>query len=380
MRYRTFRRGGFDTSLLGMGCMRLPNIDGDRTRIDEKKAQAIIDLAYEKGVNYFDTAYVYGDGASERFIGKALKKYPRESYYLTDKMPPWQINSREDVARIFQEELDRCGVDYFDFYLCHNINEETIGKFLDPDIGAIPFLEEMQAQGKIRYLGFSSHGTPETLEKFAALRDWDFAQIQLNYLDWELQDAKRQYEILTEKGIPVMVMEPVRGGRLASLCPEADALLQDIRPDRSIASWALRFVAELSNVQVVLSGMTTLDQLKDNLRTMGRKEPMTLEEKEVLGQAIGLLKKRFTVPCTGCGYCSGCPMELDIPACLKAYNEYALSGEPFALEPLQAMPGDRQPKACVGCGQCAGHCPQHIDIPSYMLKLAAAMDAMPPAP
>lgn len=380
MRYRTFQRGGFDTSLLGMGCMRLPNIDGDRTRIDEKKAQAIIDLAYEKGVNYFDTAYVYGDGASERFIGKALEKYPRESYYLTDKMPPWQINSREDVARIFQEELDRCGVDYFDFYLCHNVNEETIDKFLDPEIGAIPFLEEMQAQGKIRYLGFSSHGTPETLEKFAALRDWDFAQIQLNYLDWELQDAKRQYEILTEKGIPVMVMEPVRGGRLASLCPEADALLQDIRPDRSVASWALRFVAELSNVQVVLSGMTTLEQLKDNLRTMGRKEPMTLEEKEVLGQAIALLKKRFTVPCTGCGYCSGCPMELDIPACLKAYNEYALSGEPFALEPLLAMPGDRQPKACVGCGQCAGHCPQHIDIPGYMLKLAEAMNAMPPAP
>ncbi len=380
MRYRTFRRGGFDTSLLGMGCMRLPNIDGDRTRIDEKQAQAIIDLAYEKGVNYFDTAYVYGDGASERFIGKALKKYPRESYYLTDKMPPWQIHSREDVARIFQEELDRCGVSYFDFYLCHNVCEETIGKFLDPDLGVIPFLEEMQAQGKIRYLGFSSHGAPETLEKFASLRDWDFAQIQLNYLDWELQDAKRQYEILTERDIPVMVMEPVRGGRLASLCPEADGLLLDIRPDRSVASWALRFVAELPNVQVVLSGMTTLEQLKDNLRTMSRKEPMTLEEKEVLGQAVALLKKRFTVPCTGCGYCSGCPMELDIPACLKVYNEYALSGEPFALEPLLAMPGDRQPKACVGCGQCAEHCPQHIDVPHYMLRLAEAVNALPPAP
>ena len=380
MHYRTFARGGFGTSLLGMGCMRLPNIDGDRTRIDEEKAQAIIDLAYEQGINYYDTAYVYGDGASERFIGKALKKYPRESYYLTDKMPPWPLNSRADVERIFQEELERCGVDYFDFYLCHNINEESIEKFLDPEIGAIPFLEEMQRQGKIRYLGFSSHGTPETLERFASLRDWDFAQIQLNYLDWELQDAKRQYEILTEKGIPVMVMEPVRGGRLASLCPEADELLRGLRPDRSIASWALRFVAELPNVQVILSGMNTLEQLRDNLATFSREEPLTADEQQTLQRAVTLFRKKFTVPCTGCGYCAGCPMELDIPAFLKIYNEYAISRMPMNLEALREYPGDRQPKACVGCGQCAGHCPQHIDVPRYMLELAEAMKSIPPRP
>lgn len=378
MRYRTYRSSGIRTSLLGMGCMRLPNIDGDRTKIDAEKAQAIIDLCYKRGINYYDTAYVYGDGASERFIGQALSKYPRESYYLTDKMPPWVLKSREDVARIFQEELDRCGVDYFDFYLCHNVNEETIGIFLDPELGVIPYLEEMQRQGKIRYLGFSSHGTPETLKKFADLRAWDFAQIQLNYLDWEFQDAKQQYEILTERNIPVMVMEPIRGGRLASLCPEADALLEDIRPDRSIASWALRFVADLPNVQVILSGMNSMEQLRDNLQTLSRNEPLTVEERETLQQALSIFRKRFTIPCTGCGYCAGCPMELDIPAFLRTYNEYVISGEPMSLESILEHPGDRQPKACVGCGQCAEHCPQHIDIPRCMLELADSVKKLPP--
>lgn len=376
MRYRSYRQTGLETSLLGMGCMRLPNIDGDRTRIDEKKAQEIIDLAYKRGINYYDTAYVYGGGASERFIGKALSKYPRESYFLADKMPPWPLETKEDVERIFREELDRCGVEYFDFYLCHNVSEETVGKFTDPELGVIPFLEEMQKQGKIRYLGFSSHAKPETLKKFADLRQWDFAQIQLNYLDWELQDAKAQYDILTERDIPVMVMEPIRGGRLASLCPEADELLKNIRPDKSIASWALRYVAALPNVQVILSGMSTVEQLKDNLSTLGRNDPFTVEEKETLQAALELLKKRFTVPCTACGYCLGCPMEIDIPTCLRVYNEYSISQESMELEPLQKMPGDRQPKACVGCGQCSSHCPQHIDIPRYMLKLASAMDAL----
>lgn len=380
MRYRTYRGSGLQTSLLGMGCMRLPNIGGDRSRIDTEKAQAILDLAFQSGVNYYDTAYVYGGGASERFLGQALKKYPRERYYLADKMPPWQLSCRADVERIFQEELDRCGVDYFDFYLCHNVCQETIEIFLDPDIGVIPFLEEMQRQGKIRYLGFSSHGTPELLARFAALRRWDFAQIQLNYLDWELQDAKQQYEILTEQNIPVMVMEPLRGGRLASLCPQADALLHRVRPDRSVASWALRFAVELPNVQVILSGMSTLDQLRDNLETLSREEPLTEEERHTLQSAMEILRQQFLVPCTACGYCSGCPMELDIPAYLKIYNEYAISQSPDALEPLLQYPADRQPRACVGCGQCADHCPQHIDIPRFMLRLSAAIQNSPPAP
>ncbi len=369
MRYRTYR--DIRLSCLGLGCMRLPNVDGDRTKIDTVQAQAIVDRCFSAGINYFDTAYVYGDGASERFLGQALARYPRDSFYLADKMPSWLIKRREDVPRIFQEELERCGVEYFDFYLCHNVDEETIETFLDPELAILPFLEEMQRQGKIRYLGFSSHGRPETLRRFAALRHWDFAQIQLNYLDWELQDAKQQYEILTEQHIPVMVMEPVRGGRLASLSPEADAVLKALRPDRSIASWAMRFVAEKPNVQVVLSGMNALEQLEDNLRTFSAEEPLSPAEQQALQDAVALFRRQFTVPCTGCGYCGGCPMELDIPAFLSAYNEYAISPGPDALAPISGYPGDRQPRACVGCGQCAAHCPQHIDVPKYMLKLAA---------
>lgn len=380
MRYRNYRDTGIKTSLLGMGCMRLPLIGEDRTKIDYEKAQEIIDYAYAHGVNYYDTAYVYGDGASERFIGQALKKYPRESYYLTDKMPPWQMNTKEDVERLFNIELERCGVEYFDYYLCHNINEETIERFLDPEIGAIPFLEEMQRQGKIRYLGFSSHGKPETLRRFASVRKWDFAQIQLNYLDWELQDAKQQYEILTELGIPVMVMEPVRGGRLASLCPEADELLKEARPDKSIASWALRFVAELPNVQVILSGMSTYDQVVDNVATFSAEDPMTEGEKAALDQALALLKKRFLVPCTACHYCDGCPMGLDIPTLLSTYNEYALDKAPFSLMPITELPEEHQPKQCIACGACTQHCPQHIDIPGIMSALAEAVEKIPPRP
>lgn len=369
MRYRTYRNTGLSTSLLGMGCMRLPNLGGDCTQIDEEKAQAIIDLCFQRGVNYFDTAYVYGGGASERFLCRALSKYPRDSYFLADKMPPWLLHHPEDAPRIFQEELDRCGVDHFDFYLCHNVSEDTIDVFLDEKLGVIPFLEEMQRQGKIRYLGFSSHGTPETLRRFADLRSWDFAQIQLNYFDWEFQNAKTQYEILTQRNIPIMVMEPVRGGRLSSLSPEADAILLEARPDRSIASWALRFVSELPNIQVILSGMSSLEQLQDNLDTLSREEPLTASERQALDHATALFRKQFTIPCTGCGYCSGCPMELNIPVFLKAYNEYLLSASKAALDPILEAPGDRQPKSCVGCGQCAQHCPQHIDIPRHMLEL-----------
>lgn len=377
MRYRSYRNTSVCTSLLGMGCMRLPNIDGDRTRIDMEKAQALIDLCYQNGINYFDTAYVYGNGASERFLGQALSKYPRNSFYLADKMPSWLLKSHKDVERIFQEALDRCGVDYFDFYLCHNVSEDTLDAFLDPALGVIPFLEEMQRQGKIRYLGFSSHGTPKMLQTFADLRPWDFAQIQLNYLDWTFQDAKQQYEILTERNIPIMVMEPLRGGRLASLCPEANKLLQQMHPDRSIASWAFRFAAELPNVQVVLSGMNAIDQLQDNLHTLATENPLTAGEREVLDRAIAIFQKEFIIPCTGCNYCSGCPMELDIPVFLKAYNEYAISESPTALSPILEYPGDRQPKTCVGCNQCAEHCPQHIDIPRYMLSLAEIIGKMP---
>lgn len=378
MEYRKFKDTGLKTSLLGMGCMRLPLIPGKGEAIDYEKAEEIIDYAYEHGVNYFDTAYVYNGGESEKVVGRALKKYPRDSFFLVTKMPGPLCENEDDVRRIFNEQLERCGVDYFDFYLCHNINEYSVDKFMAGYI--IPVLEEYKTQGKIRFLGFSSHGSPELLEKFAKLRDWDFAQIQLNYFDWDFQDAKRQYEILTNLGIPVMVMEPVRGGRLASLCPEADKLMLDYAPDKSIASWALRFAASLPNVQVVLSGMSTMDQVIDNVNTFSNFQLLNEEEHRIIRQAVEILKAKTFLPCTGCRYCIECPMELPIPDLLSALNEYNLSPSPFALMRVFDMEEKKRPENCIECRQCVSRCPQGIDVPEALGQLAKLVRETPPPP
>lgn len=378
MEYRKYRDTGLSTSLLGVGCMRFPRVPGGNY-IDYAKSEEIIDYAYNHGVNYFDTAYVYQDGQSERTIGKALSKYPRDSYYLVTKLPGWKCANKEDVLRLFQEQLDRCGVEYFDFYLCHNINESSVGSYTNDYL--IPTLEELKAEGKIRYLGFSSHGKPELLEKFASLRSWDFAQIQLNYLDWSYQNAKKQYEILTEKGIPVMVMEPVRGGRLASLCPEADQLFKDFAPDKSIASWAIRFAATRPNVQVVLSGMTTLEQVVDNVATISDFKPISDAEQEILDKAVDILLSKSLLPCTACRYCcDDCPMGLNIPDLLSAYNDYMLAQNAMPLARVYELPDEKQPKSCIACGSCTGHCPQKIDIPTHMAELARIIESDPPMP
>ncbi len=376
MLYRDFRTTGLKTSLLGMGNMRLPTIgEGREAPIDEEKAQAVIDRAWALGVNYFDTAYVYHGGKSEVFLGRALRRYPREQYFIADKMPGFLVHSPDDVRRIFDEQLARCGVDYFDFYLCHNVNEETIENYLRHDIPGI--LAQLQAEGKIRYLGFSSHGKPETLRRFVQVRPWDFAQIQLNYLDWTLQDAKQQYEILTEAGIPVMVMEPCRGGRLADLGDEANATLKTAAPDRSIASWAFRFVQSLPNVQVVLSGMNELAQVEENAATFSEDRPLSAQEQDVAFAAAQAFLKRYTVPCTTCRYCDGCPAGIDIPAVLDVYNAWCLSGRaPMPLERLREQDGPG-PADCVGCGACFASCPQAIHTPEIMAELAEALAQSP---
>ena len=297
MQYRDFKQTGIKTSLLGMGNMRLPRIPGKGEAIDYEKAEEILDYAYSHGVNYFDTAYMYHGGESESVVGRILSKYPRDSYYLATKMPGFTCKDEDDVKRIFNEQLRRCGVDHFDFYLCHSVTDENIETYLAGFI--IPYLEQMKAEGKIRYLGFSSHASPETLERFASVRDWDFAQIQMNYLDWTYQDAKRQYDILTARGLPVVVMEPVRGGRLASVTPEADALMKEHAPDKSIASWAVRWVCSHENVLVMLSGMSNMEQVVDNVATVSDFKPVTAEEQEILDKAVKLLLDKSIVPCTG---------------------------------------------------------------------------------
>jgi predicted aldo/keto reductase-like oxidoreductase len=319
--------------MLGMGNMRLPTV-GERGPIDEAKAQEIIDYAYGHGVNYFDTAYMYHGGESERFTGRALRQYPRDSWYLATKMPGHMMQVRngklepvgylaghriDSPAQIFEQQLEKCSVDYFDFYLLHNLCETAYDLYTDKDLRVVEYLLEQKKAGRIRHLGLSAHGRAETIDRF--LNEWDcfeFVQIQLNYLDWTLQDAGRKYDVATAHGLPVIVMEPVRGGKLASLNDRANAMLKQARPHDSIASWAFRFLQSLPNVQVVLSGMTTMEQLKDNIATFSRLDPTTAAERELLRQVVATMASM--VPCTACRYCcDGCPQNLDIPKLISLY-------------------------------------------------------------
>lgn len=370
METRRYRDTDLQVSLLGMGCMRLPKLDPEKEDIDYEKAQEIIDYAYAHGVNYFDTAYGYHGGKSELFVGQALEKYPRESFLLASKMPIWCVKEKGDVERIFEEQLQKCRTDYFDFYLFHAQNAANFAKC--QEFGVYEFLSKMKAEGKIRRLGFSFHDTPEVLRHICDTYSWDFAQIQLNYLDWEMQDAKGQYELLTERGIPVIIMEPVRGGTLASPCEAADTLFREARPDKSVASWAIRFAASLPNVLTVLSGMSNMEQVQDNVETMTGFEPLTEKDRTVIAAALDAYKKKDTVPCTGCRYCMDCPFGVDIPGVFKVYNHYAVEKdkELFLKEMEQFSPASG-PEHCVACGNCMKHCPQSIQIPEHMKEIQA---------
>ena len=367
---------GEKLSRLGMGNMRLPTKGERNGPIDEEKAQEIIDYLMASGVNYYDTAYMYHGGKSELFVGKALKKYPRDSYFLADKMPSYPLKEGKTPQEIFEEQLQKCGVDHFDFYLLHNLCEDSVPVFTDPEKGVIPYLLEQKKAGRIRHFGFSSHAKPETLKKFLDQYDFfEFVQLQLNYLDWEMQDAKQQYEIVTNYGVPVWVMEPCRGGRLASLTPEADALLKDCQPERTIASWAFRYVMSLPNVGVVLSGMTQMDQAENNVATFSEGKNLTEEEQTVLHRALEQFRSQVIVPCTACHYCDGCPMELDIPEILRLYNRYALNKSPMIHMDMAELA--HQPEECIACGACQSKCPQNIAIPDVMEQFAAGLKSLP---
>ena len=373
MEMRQYRDTDVKVSLLGMGCMRLPKVDPEKEDIDYEKAQEIIDYAYANGVNYFDTAYGYHGGQSELFVGQALKKYPRESFFLASKMPIWCVKEKGDVERIFNEQLQRCQTDYFDFYLFHSQNAANFQKC--QEFGVYEFLSQMKAEGKIRRLGFSFHDTPEVLRHICDTYPWDFAQIQLNYLDWEMQDAKTQYQILNDREIPVIVMEPVRGGALASPCEAADILFREERPDKSVASWAIRFAASLPGVLTVLSGMSNMEQVRDNVDTMTRFEPLTDREREVIDEALEAYRKKDTVPCTGCRYCMDCPFGVDIPKMFSLYNHYVLDrdGEDY-LEAYEAQPESERADQCQACGACMKKCPQHIRIPDQMVTIRETVE------
>ena len=368
MIYKDYK-DGIKLSVLGMGNMRLPVCEDKEGRpIDYAKAKALIDAAMTAGINYYDTAYIYHGGESEVFTGRALREYPRDSYYVATK---FNLDANPDYRAQFAEQLDRLGMDYIDFYLLHGIMDHNADAFFEN--GAVEYFDEMKAKGKIRYFGFSFHGTPDALRKLVARRKWDFVQIQLNYYDWLYGDAKTLYGILEEAGIPVMVMEPVRGGLLAKLTEESAEILTKANRDASLASWALRWVKALSGVQVTLSGMTTMEQLLDNIRTMSSDEEFSMREQLFIENAAQALRSSVSVPCTGCRYCTDdCPMGLDIPRLLATYNEVKLGG-PWRLSAIKDLPDDKLPAACVGCGACVGHCPQSIKIPAFMKEMAKMM-------
>lgn len=362
-------------SALGMGNMRLPVVNGNDSQIDKAKAEEMFDYCFEAGINYFDTAYGYHGGKSELVVGELLSKRDRSTFYLSTKFPGYDTSNFPKVKEIFEEQLQKCRVDYFDFYLFHNVSESNIEYYLDPKYGVYDFLMEQKKNGRIKHLGFSTHGRMDTIKRFldAYGKDMEFCQIELNYFDWKFQDAKGQVELLNKWNIPIWVMEPVRGGQLASLSEEATAKLKKARPEEGVPAWAFRFLQGIPGVTMILSGMTNMDQLKANVATFAEKKPLNKEETElILGIADDMISKT-TVPCTGCRYCvDHCPNELDIPILLKLYNEAMVSGSGdfISVMALSAIPGDKQPECCVACESCMEVCPQNIQIPKHLEAFA----------
>ena len=375
MIYKKFQ--DLQLSALGMGAMRLPVIDGDDARIDEAAAEQMVDYAMAHGVNYYDTAWGYHDGKSELVMGKALQKYPRESFYLATKFPGYDLSNMDKVQEIFEKQLEKCGVEYFDFYLFHNVCEMNIDAYLNPAYGIYEYLMEQKRAGRIRHLGFSAHGSYDVMERFlkAYGKDMEFCQIQLNYLDWSFQDAKAKLELLKEYHLPVWVMEPLRGGRLASLASEDTQKLSALRPQEKVPAWAFRFLQSIPEVTVVLSGMSDMEQMQENIKTFEEEKPLSEEEMETLLKMAENMVKKIVLPCTACHYCvSHCPQGLDIPRLLELYNEHCFTRGGFiAPMALSAIPQEKQPSSCIGCRSCEAVCPQQIHISEAMADFAARL-------
>ena len=358
-------------SALGMGAMRLPVIDGKEDQIDEAAAGRIIDEAFAGGVNYYDTAWGYHGGQSELVMGRLLKKYPREQFYLATKFPGYDLANMPKVKEIFEKQLEKCQVEYFDFYLFHNLCEMNVDAYLDDEkYGIYTYLMEQKKNGRIRHLGFSAHGSYDVMKRFldAYGRDMEFCQIQLNWIDYDFQDAKGKIDLLNEYQIPIWVMEPLRGGKLAALGEKYEKQLKELRPQETIPAWSFRFLQTIPHVTMILSGMSSEEQLKANLETFRTEEPLNDAEWKTLLSMAEDMTKNNTVPCTACHYCtSHCPQELDIPTLLNLYNEHAFTGGGFiAPMALSAIPQDKQPTACIGCRSCEAVCPQQIYISEVM--------------
>ena len=364
-------------SALGFGCMRLPTVDGNDGNINETEAARLIARAMEGGVNYYDTAWGYHAGNSETVMGRILKEYPRDSFFLADKFPGYDLANMDKVEEIFDQQLEKCQVDYFDFYLFHNVCEMNIDAYLDPKFHIYDSLMARKKAGQIKHLGFSAHGNLDTMKRFleAYGKDMEFCQIQLNWLDWDFQDAKAKVELLDSWGIPVWVMEPLRGGKLAKLPDEYAARLRELRPDEGVPAWAFRFLQSFPSVTVTLSGMSTMEQVEDNLRTFSEEKPLSAQELQALLAIADSMTGRTSVPCTACRYCTThCPQGLDIPMLLELYNEHTFTGGGF-IAPMRVaqLSDEKKPSACVGCRSCETVCPQRIKISETLTIFSARL-------
>jgi len=362
--------GNLKLSELGMGCMRLPVTAENPDTVDMDAVKQMVAYAMEKGINYYDTAWGYHGGMSEIIMGEVLKEYPRGSFLLANKFPGYDLSNMDKIKEIFEKQLEKCQVDYFDYYMFHNVCELNVEAYLDPKYGILDYLLEQKRNGRIRHLGFSAHGACDTLRRFldAYGEHMEFCQIQLNWMDWTMQNAREKVALLNEYHMPIWVMEPLRGGKLVMLEEKHAAKLKALHPSEPVSAWSFRFLQSIPGVTMVLSGMSSFDQLQENIATFETEQPLNDEEKNVLFGISAEMTAKATLPCTACHYCTDhCPMELDIPGLIALYNDHTYTGGglmvPMAVE---AMPENKRPSACIGCQSCEAVCPQNIGISKMM--------------
>lgn len=361
--------GELEISALGLGCMRFPLMEGTK-EIDIGVVREMVAYAMKHGINYYDTAWGYHGGQSETVIGEVLSEYPRDSFCLATKFPGYDVSNMSKVEEIFESQLKKCRVEYFDFYLIHNVCEKNIDAYLDPVYGILEYFKKQKQNGRIRHFGFSAHGSIATIKRFLAVYGeyMEFGQLQLNWFDYKFQNAKEKSELLSSLGMPTVVMEPLRGGKLARLDDEYGAALKAVAPQRSAPEWAFRFIQGLPNIMTTLSGMSNMDQLRENITTYEEYKPLDTKELDTLGSVADRMIAAASLPCTDCKYCvTHCPMELDIPATISLYNEMVYSNGGF-LAPMRisCLPGEKKPSACIACRACEAVCPQGIRISEMM--------------
>ena len=372
MEMRKLDKLGIETSLLGFGCMRFPTTA--EGKIDQPEAERMLDRAIAEGVNYIDTAYPYHDGESELVVGRVLKKYDRKSFYLATKLPVWLVKTQEDVDKYLNEQLNKLQTDYIDFYLMHALDIKKWRQMVE--IGCVKRLEELQKEGKIKYLGFSFHDEYSSFEEIINYRDWDFCQIQLNYMDTNEQAGLKGYELTEKKNVPLIIMEPIKGGTLANFADDIKAKFNTLDKDASIASYALRWVGSLPNVKVILSGMSTMQQVEDNLKTFNNFKELNDEERKTIDEVVDLINSRVQIGCTGCRYCMPCPFGVNIPGTFQTWNTYHMYQNYNAAKwGWEVEIGkEHQPTNCTKCGKCEKACPQHLNIREELQKAQSDLD------